>query len=87
MYFTYVLKSKKYNRLYIGYSEDIQKRLKTHNRGKVKSTKHYRPYELVYYESYEDKGEAREREIFLKSGQGKKFLEEKITNWRGGRAV
>jgi len=61
-------------RLYIGYTEDIAERLNSHNSGKVRSTKAYKPYLIAYKEEYENKTEARKREIFLKSGKGREFI-------------
>ncbi len=88
-YFVYVLKSKSVDRFYTGFTENLSKRIKEHNYGKVKSTKAYLPYELVYYETFENKTEARKRELFFKTGIGRKIVKELITNFqrRGGRAV
>ncbi len=66
MFFVYVLLSLKDNTTYIGFSEDIDKRLKEHNQGKTKSIKHKLPMDLVYFEAYRDKAQARKREIELK---------------------
>ena len=77
MYFVYVLKSEIYNRFYVGITDDLDRRLKEHNRGKTKSTKFYKPYKIVFYEKYQCRIEARQREVFLKSGIGKEF----IKNW------
>jgi len=74
MYTVYVLKSLMNGRLYIGYTEDIAERLNSHNSGKVRSTKAYKPYLIAYKEEYENKTEARKREIFLKSGKGREFI-------------
>jgi len=78
MYYTYVLKSLKDGHLYTGFTHDLKSRLKSHNSGKVRSTKARRPLVLAYYEKYSNKEEARKREIFLKTGQGRKFLYEKL---------
>lgn len=69
MYFVYVIKSKVDGRLYKGMTEDLQKRLALHNAGKVRSTKGYRTWELVYVEKYSKKEDARARELFLTSMQ------------------
>jgi putative endonuclease len=74
MFTVYILKSKLNNKLYVGYTEDIETRLKSHNSGKVSSTKAYRPYSLVYKEEFENKTDARKRELFLKSGKGREFI-------------
>ncbi len=69
MYYVYILKSKKDHKLYIGYTSDLKKRLAEHKRGDVDSTSHRLPVELVYYESYKDIDDAKDRErSFKKSG-------------------
>ncbi|NAS30967.1 GIY-YIG nuclease family protein [Flavobacteriaceae bacterium R38] len=73
----YVLRSLKDNRFYVGMSADIEKRIQTHNSGNVKSTKGYRPWELIHQESFPDRITARKREKYLKSGYGKQWLKEK----------
>ncbi|MFA6131674.1 MAG: GIY-YIG nuclease family protein [Patescibacteria group bacterium] len=67
MYFVYVLQSEKDERLYIGSSADLDKRLKQHNSGKTKSTKPYRPYKLIYTEEFQSKTEALQREKQIKN--------------------
>ena len=66
MYYTYVLRSLKDKRLYIGSTPDLRKRLKEHNSKKVFSTKYRLPLELVYYEAYCEERYARRREKQLK---------------------
>ena len=48
MYFAYVLKSQKTKSLYKGQTDNLEKRLKEHNNGKVKSTKAFTPWKIVY---------------------------------------
>lgn len=78
MHYVYVLKSKKDNNLYIGCTEDLNKRLTYHNTGKVRSTKSRLPFELLYFEEYDDKYKAFYKERFYKTAQGKKELLSKI---------
>ena len=66
MYYLYVLKSEKFDRHYIGITNNIEKRLIKHNTNSVRSTKSYRPWLLVYKEVFTDKTSARKREVFLK---------------------
>jgi putative endonuclease len=51
MYYTYVLLSKKDNKLYVGYTIDLKNRFKKHNEGEVEATKSRLPLLLVYYEA------------------------------------
>lgn len=75
MYFVYVLFSHKLNKRYIGSSHNVEKRLIEHNLGKSKFTKAGIPWKLIYKESFLTNKEARKRELFLKSGVGRKFLD------------
>ena len=66
MYYIYVLKSKKDDKLYIGFTVNIKKRLQQHNDGKVFSTKGRIPFEIIYFEGYKSESDARKRERNLK---------------------
>jgi len=66
MYFVYILKSKKNDRLYIGYTNNLRERLKEHNKGLVRASKPYVPWDIAYYEAYFSKNEALHREQNLK---------------------
>ena len=76
----YVLKSLTTAKQYTGSSREDspEKRLKQHNVGKTKSTKNGVPWILIYEEKYPTYTEARKREIFLKTGVGRKLLKEKF---------
>ena len=75
MYSIYVLLSVNYGTRYVGSTENVQKRVKEHNGGKVRYTKGRKPWKVIYKESFSTLSEARQRELFLKSGQGRKFLD------------
>ena len=66
MFYIYVIKSKKDDKLYIGFTNDLRKRLIQHNQGLNKSTKYRIPFVLVYYETYLSEKDARIRERRLK---------------------
>lgn len=66
MYYLYLLRSKKDQKLYIGFTSNIEKRLTQHNDGEVLSTKDRRPLELIYIEGYKSLKDARKRERNLK---------------------
>ena len=74
MYFVYVIQSDVDGRFYKGLTKDIENRVKEHNSGKTKSTRPYKPWKLVYLEEYKTREEARKRELFLKSGEGRELL-------------
>ncbi len=66
MFYVYVLKSKKDEKLYFGSTNNLRRRLSEHNAGKVSSTACRRPFELRYYEAYFSENSARKREVSLK---------------------
>jgi len=73
-YFTYILKSLKDGGYYYGHCENVEKRLKNHNAGKVRSTKGRRPFIIHYTEKYSTKTEAAKREYFFKTINGYNYL-------------
>lgn len=77
MYKVYILQIKQNGKFYAGSTPNIERRIEEHNKGKVKSTAPYIPYELIYYESYRNKQDAIKRERNLKHhGQGIRRLKE-----------
>jgi len=80
-YYVYAIKSLKDSRVYVGFSSDVQRRLEEHNSGLTKSTKGYRPWQLVYCEKVVSRISAREREKFLKSGYGKELLKKLLISF------
>ena len=76
MFYVYAIKSLSKNFTYIGFTNNLERRLFEHNSGYNKSTKAYLPFNLIYSETVETSEEVRKREKFLKSGQGRKFLKE-----------
>ena len=77
MYYTYILKSLKDQTYYYGHTQDIDRRIRTHNSGKVRYTKGHRPYELHYVETFNSKEDAAKRERFFKSIEGYNLLKSK----------
>ena len=78
VWYVYVLKSLKDGKWYTGSTSDLRKRLMQHQKGLTSSTKHRRPLELVYYEMSKYKEDARSRELYLKSGMGKRYLKNRL---------
>ncbi|MDD5583934.1 MAG: GIY-YIG nuclease family protein [Candidatus Omnitrophica bacterium] len=75
MFRIYVLKSLRNSKKYIGFtSKEVSARLEEHNSGTNSWTRQNRPFELIYSENFNSEHEARAREKFLKSGQGRKYL-------------
>ena len=74
IYYVYAIRSEIDGRIYVGFSSNVEKRLAEHNAGKTRSTKGYRPWELIFTEKTEGRIVARNREKYFKSGIGKEFL-------------
>ena len=74
MFYVYILKSKKDNNFYIGYSSNLKKRFLEHQKGLVTSTKLRRPFELIFYEAYKSMKDAKRREMYFKTSKGKTSL-------------
>jgi putative endonuclease len=72
----YVLISEKDGIRYVGSGVDAGERLRRHNLGDYLFTKGHRPWSIVYKEEYNSRSEAMKREKFLKSGQGRKILDD-----------
>ncbi|PID32412.1 excinuclease ABC subunit C [Candidatus Saccharibacteria bacterium] len=70
MHYVYVLVSKRYRRWhYYGCTSDLKRRIDEHVAGTVRSTRHYRPLHLLYYEAYISSDLAKQRERQLKSSR------------------
>lgn len=78
MYYVYVLISQKDGQFYVGYTANLKRRLDSHKKGKVESTKHRRPLELVYYEACVHQKDALHRERYLKTTYGKRYIRNRI---------
>lgn len=80
MYYVYVLRSKKDQRLYTGVTGDLKKRFLQHQRGEVKATQHLRPLELLYDEACRKKLDATAREYALKTDYGRAYLKRRLSH-------
>ncbi|HPE57988.1 MAG TPA: GIY-YIG nuclease family protein [Bacteroidales bacterium] len=66
MFYTYVLYSDSHDKTYTGFTSDLQKRLNAHNDDRNSGwTKNFRPWRIVYYETYESKKDAMKRTRIL----------------------
>lgn len=79
MHYVYVIKSQKDGQLYIGETSDLRRRLAEHNNGKSIATKSRIPFDLIYYEAYQNSLLAKQREHKLKKfGQSYYQLKKRI---------
>ena len=76
MFTVYILLSLNDGRTYVGYTNDFERRFKEHNSGKSKSTKCRAPFKLLLKEEFENSKEAKKRELWWKSGAGRRKLRE-----------
>ena len=74
MFFVYVLYSRKDKRFYIGFTKNIERRVKEHVAGRNHTTLRLDSAELIFYEAFVDEKDARRREKYLKTTQGRKGL-------------
>ncbi|MFA5024829.1 MAG: GIY-YIG nuclease family protein [Patescibacteria group bacterium] len=77
MWYTYVLQNNK-GGCYIGMTKDLQKRILRHNSGKNKSTKFGIPWKIIYCEIGLNSNDAHNREKYLKSGMGRRYLKNRL---------
>jgi putative endonuclease len=78
MFYVYIIKSEKSDRMYTGSTNDLRKRFNQHNKGKSMWTKDKGPWGLVYYEACLNEQDARSREKYLKSGMGKRYIKNRL---------
>ena len=83
-YYTYVLKSIKDNKNYIGCTKNLKLRFEQHRKGKVNSTKNRRPLMLIYYEACLNQQDATHREKYLKTYHGKMFIKKRLKSYLTG---
>jgi putative endonuclease len=73
-FYVYVLESIKDGNRYIGYTNNLKRRIKEHKEGKSFSMKFKSPFKLIYFEACLNEEDAKRRENYLKTSQGRKFL-------------
>jgi len=83
MYYTYVLRSKKDGKFYIGVTKNLKRRFEEHNKGLIESTRTRRHFILVYYEACLTEKDAVKREKYFKTGFGRRFLKNRLENYLG----
>ncbi len=76
MFYTYVLRSEKTGRRYVGSTQDIEECLQQHNSGQSLATKHGAPWKLLHREEFPTRADAVRRERFFKTGKGRDFLDQ-----------
>jgi len=82
--YVYVLRSLTDHQFYVGLTNDSPARLQTHNSGFVTSTKKRTPFEFVFWEGCLNASDAAQREKYLKSAWGKRFIRGRIRRYLTG---
>ena len=73
-FYVYVLESGVDGNRYIGYTNNLRRRIEEHRNGKSFSTKFRRPFTLIYFEGCTNEEDAKRREYYLKTTQGRRFI-------------
>ena len=74
IFYIYAIRSKNKNYIYVGITKNINDRINRHNLGREKTTKYYKPFEIIFLTVVNNRKIARQVEVYLKSGCGKEFL-------------
>jgi putative endonuclease len=84
-YYVYVLRSLSDKQLYVGLTDNLPGRLEEHNAERVASTRRRVPFELLYYwEGCLNRGDAAQREKYLKTAWGKRYLKNRLRRYLTG---
>jgi len=83
-FWIYIIQCQSSGRMYTGHTSDLERRLAEHNHptlGKRRYTrKHPGPWRIIHTEPFDTRSAAMDRERFLKSGQGRQWIQENILN-------
>ncbi len=74
MYCTYILFSAELNRFYTGQTQDLERRIAEHNRGKTPGMAKGMPWKLMYSKEVQSRTEALKLEKFIKKRGAARYL-------------
>ena len=74
MVIVYALYDRESRQIYVGMTNNLERRLREHRRGQSFFTRMFKDITVIYTENREDYGSGRRREKYLKSGIGREFL-------------
>ena len=92
-YYVYLLQSMKSGKWYTGFTSNLRKRFNEHQNNEAVYTKGRGPFKLIYYEGCLNEYDARARELYLKSGMGRRYLNNRLkrflslTGYNQGSAI
>ncbi len=81
LFYVYILESLKDKKRYVGYTNNLRRRLEEHNRGQSFSTKSRLPMKLIYFEACVNQDDAERREYYLKSTRGNRFIAKRLKSY------
>lgn len=81
-HYVYVLESIRDGNRYIGYTTDLKRRLEEHKKGNSVATKYRLPVALIYFEGCINEQDAKRRERYLKTAQGRRFLGLRLSEYK-----
>jgi len=84
-FYVYVLQSKRSDRMYIGYTDNLIRRVKEHNLGLNESTNHHKPWTLIYYEACRNRNDAKRREKYCKTSKGRMMVKLRLKEYLHNR--
>lgn len=82
--YVYVLRSARDGQFYVGLTRNLRARLQAHNNGKTPSTKNRTPFELIYWEGCQNESDAAQREKYLKTAWGKRYIKGRLRRYLTG---
>jgi putative endonuclease len=82
--YVYVLRSLVDCQFYVELTRDLRARVHAHNKGLVASTKRRIPFELVYWEGCLNENDAAQREKYLKTAWGKRYIKTRLQRYLTG---
>src|SRR3989338_6003915 len=85
-FYVYVLESTKDGERYIGYTSNLKRRLEEHRMRKSFATMFRLPFKLIYFEGCLHSEDAKRRERYLKTTQGRRFLGLRLIEYKRSRA-
>ncbi|MBI3589733.1 MAG: GIY-YIG nuclease family protein [Candidatus Liptonbacteria bacterium] len=81
LFYVYVLESMRDDNRYIGFTNNLKKRLEEHQSGKSQSTKSRLPMKLIYFEACTNENDAKRREHYFKTTGGRRFLAKRLISY------
>jgi putative endonuclease len=83
-YYVYVLRSRADQHFYVGLTNNLPARIHAHNAGLVRATKGRVPFQLIYWEGCLNQSDAAQRERYLKSAWGKRYIKTRLRRYLTG---